>query len=172
MILRVYQERIYAIDSVENRRVAIVFGAAVYSNGRLSSVLRDRIDTAIILYKSGAVDRLILSGDGSAVSNFEPQAMRDYALSLDVPNEAITIDENGTRTYNTCYRAWHVYEIDEAILITQDFHLPRALFTCDRLGIEAIGVAADRRPYRAARWYEVRETFATLIALADLVRGS
>lgn len=170
-ILHLYEEHIYPQDSAPDGNVAIVFGAAVYRSGRLSSILRDRLDTAIGLYEAGIVEKLLLSGDGSPASNFEPQAMRAYALSRGIPDDDLMIDENGTRTYNTCFQARRSFQIGRAILVTQGFHLPRALFTCEQLGIKVVGVAADQRTYRGAHWYEVRETLATLVALLDVARG-
>ena len=165
-----YEPRIFGIAAVPERPVAIVFGAAVFRGGRLSTVLRDRMETAIQLYENGQVERILVSGDTRSSGYSEPVAMADYAIQRGVPAEAIELDHGGQRTYDSCYRAGHEFGVKKAILVTQAFHLPRALFTCDRLGISAVGVAADQRPYRGARWYAVRETAATLVALWDTVR--
>jgi SanA protein len=165
-----YANQIHAAETVEPARVAIVFGAAVYADGRLSSVLRDRMETAIKLYESGKVERLLLSGDNSADHYDEPGAMMAYAISRGVPREHIQPDYAGLRTYDTCYRARHVFKVDEAVLVTQAFHLPRALFTCRQLGVDSSGVEADYRSYRGRRWYEMRETVATARALLDVLR--
>lgn len=164
----VFGRRIFAPQATPARSVAIVFGAAVYGD-RLSSVLRDRMDTAIDLYQAGLVDGLLVSGgEGSDFS--EPAAMRDYAVQRGVPIAAITLDREGRRTYDTCYRAKHLFGIENATLVTQDFHLPRSLLTCRALGMDAVGASADRQPYRYARWYELRETAATLVAVWDVMR--
>ncbi len=165
-----FSRQIYSPSSVPSEQVAIVFGAAVYSNGRLSSVLRDRMETAISLYHSGKTNKILVSGDNSVDNYNEPGAMMDYAVERGVPREDIQPDYGGRRTYDTCYRARDIFRVDSAILITQEFHLPRALFTCRLLGVEATGVSADLRPYRGARWYEFRETAATLVALWDVIR--
>jgi len=149
---------------------AIVFGAAVYGDGRLSSVLRDRMEIAISLYETGKVGGLLVSGDNRADHYDEPGAMKAYALARGVPEEAILLDQAGLRTYDTCYRAREIFAVRDAILVTQEFHLPRALFTCRQLGLDVVGVAADQRSYRGARWYEFRETAATMRALWDVVR--
>lgn len=169
-VKRYYQGEIYSLHNAPQREVAVVFGAAVRPPGRLSTVLRDRMDTAIELYHSGAVTRLLLTGGEQPGRYSEPAAMFDYAVAQGVPSERILLDSGGSRTYASCYRAQAEFGLDEAILVTQAFHLPRAIFTCDRLGLEAVGVAADRRPYRAADWYEFRETAATVVALWDVVR--
>lgn len=166
----VYGRSIYTPSTVPADRVAIVFGAAVYENGRLSSVLRDRMETAVVLYQDGKVQKILVSGDNRFAEYDEPGAMMDYAIERGVHPDDIQPDYGGRRTYDTCYRAREIFQLDSAVLVTQRFHLPRALFTCQRLGIEAVGVAADLQPYRAARWYEIRETVATAVALWDTIR--
>jgi SanA protein len=170
-VVRIYYgSHIYTVESVEPSHVAIVFGAAVYSDGRLSAVLRDRMDTAIDLYKSGKVDKLLVSGDNREDHYNEPGAMMNYAINNGVPAADIQPDYAGLRTYDTCYRARNIFLVEDAILVTQAFHLPRALFTCRQLGIDAEGTGADLRPYRGSRWYEFREVVATARALWDVVR--
>lgn len=171
-VFRQYTPQIHSTDTVRSERVAIVFGAAVYANGRLSPMLRDRVETAIDLYQAGKVDRLLMSGDNSREEYDEPSRMMEYAIARGVPETAIQPDYGGRRTYDTCYRARHIFQVESAILVTQSFHLPRALFTCDSLGIAATGVAADRRNYhpRSLAWSESREVAALLRALVDTVR--
>ena len=163
-----YSHKIYTVETAPSSRVAVVFGAAVYGD-RLSSVLRDRVETAVSLYEAGLVDKIIMSGDNQTLNYDEPSAMVAYAVEQGVPPEAVQPDYGGRRTYDTCYRAQHIFQAEQVILVTQEFHLPRALFTCQMLGLGSIGVAADKRPYRGARWYELRETGATLMALRDVV---
>jgi SanA protein len=172
LVDRYYSRFIYTPDKVPAKRVAIVFGARVYNDGRLSSMLQDRVETAVQLYRAGKVQKLLLSGDNRFVDYDEPGRMRAYALSRGVPAEDIQPDYAGRRTYDTCYRAKAIFQIDSAVLITQDFHLPRALFTCRNLGLEAVGVNADIQPYTAMslRWSEVREFLATIMALVDVIR--
>jgi len=165
-----YNRQIHSLATVPEERVAIVFGAAVYSDGRLSSVLRDRMDTAIVLYETGKVKKILVSGDNQFQNYDEPGAMMAYAVQQGIPQEDIQADHGGRRTYDTCYRARDIFQLQSAILVTQAFHLPRALFTCRRLGLDATGVSADLRPYRGMRWYEFRETLATLNALWDIIR--
>ena len=165
-----YGSTMYAHNETPARPVAIVFGAAVYGNGRLSPILRDRVDTAIALYHNGQVGRLIMSGGPDSGSYDEPEAMKAYAIEGGVDSADITTDHGGLRTYDTCYRARYVFDVREAVLVTQAFHLPRALLTCDGLGVSAVGAVADQQPYRGARWYEMRETAATLVAAWDVFR--
>lgn len=161
--------RVYSTLGVPAQPVAIVFGAGLWWNGEPTPVLRDRVATAAALYHAGKVGWLLMSGSHSGTYN-EPQAMHDYATSLGVPEEAIILDGAGDRTYDTCYRARSVYNIQKAVLVTQGFHLPRALYTCENLGIDAVGVAADRRDYRRSSlvYWNLRELPATLSALLEV----
>ena len=133
-------------------------------------VLRDRVETAARLYLSGKVEKLLMSGDNSYVDYNEPQAMKDYALQLGVPEDAIVLDYAGRRTYDTCYRANEIFGVDEAILVTQSFHLPRALYICNQLGIDASGVAAENHYFlkRSRAYWNLRELIATPVALWEV----
>jgi SanA protein len=164
-----YASQIYRSNSAPSGSVAIVFGAAVRGD-RLSTVLRDRMDTAIQLYKRGLVEKILVSGDGLSLDYNEPRAMIGYAITRGVPGSDLEMDLGGRRTYDTCYRSVHTFGFDSAILVTQAFHLPRALFTCRALGLDSIGVEADLREYRASRWYEFRETLASSVALWNVIR--
>jgi SanA protein len=167
-----YRPLIFPLEEVRTERVAIVFGARIYNNGRLSAMLRDRVDTAIALYKADKVQKLLLSGDNRFVDYNEPQAMMDYAIVQGVRAEDIQPDYGGRRTYDSCYRAKAIFQIESALLVTQTFHLPRALFLCRQLGIDALGVAADRRLYdpRSMAFSETREIPALVVALYDVLR--
>lgn len=167
-----YAAKTYALESAPAGRVAIVFGARVYGDGRLSPMLRDRVDTAAALYAAGKVETLIMSGGRNGVDYDEPAAMAAQAVRQGTPPDAILLDYGGLRTYDTCYRAVAVYAVTEALLVTQAFHLPRALLLCNGLGMDAAGVRADRRSYspRSLAWSELREVPALLTALVDLIR--
>jgi SanA protein len=158
------------VGSAPARRVAIVFGAGLTRSGSVTAILYDRVATAADLYHAGKVDRLLLSGDNSTADHNEPLAMAEAARQLGVPDEALVLDYAGRRTYDTCFRAQAIFGLDQAILVTQRFHLPRALYLCEALGLEAAGVSADRRPYRerSVRFWNFRELFATLAAWWDV----
>lgn len=162
--------RTYSAGQAPSRRVAVVFGAGLWWDGSPSTVLRDRIATAANLYFSGKVEKLLMSGDNRFIYYNEPGAMKEYALSLGVPEDAIVLDYAGRRTYDTCYRARDIFQVGQAILVTQGFHLPRALYTCNQLGLPAVGVPADQRSYprRSAFYWQLRETIATLAALWEV----
>jgi len=164
---------IYTLETVPSRRVAIVFGAGLWRDGRPTPVLRDRVATASSLYFLGKVEKLLMSGDNRFVYYNEPAAMQAYALELGIPEEDIVLDYAGRRTYDTCYRARDVFNVKNAILITQRFHIPRAIFVCNALGVPAIGVPADQYAQQAYRrssllYWNLREIPATFVALWEL----
>lgn len=162
--------RTYSVENVSSERVAIVFGAGLRRDGTPTAVLRDRVETAVQLYFAGKVEKVLMSGDNRFVDYNEPEAMRQHALSLGVPDEAIVLDYAGRRTYDTCYRARDIFRVETAILVTQDFHLPRALFTCNALGVRATGVGANNFYYlkRSRLYWNTRELFATVGAFWDV----
>jgi len=165
------QPRIFAeFTAPSDRRVAIVFGAGLLRDGTPSAVLRDRVQQAANLYFAGKVEKLLMSGDNRFVNYNEPESMRQYALQLGVPDTAIVRDFAGRSTYDTCYRAKAIFGLDKAILVTQQFHLPRAIFLCNMLGVDSVGVDADLHSYRGVRiWGDLRELPATLSAFVDVI---
>jgi SanA protein len=165
--------RIYSAADVPARRVAIVFGAGLWRNGSPTPVLADRVTSAANLYFAGKVEKILMSGDNRFVNYNEPEAMRKLALSLGVPYEAIVLDYAGRRTYDTCYRARAIFKVDQAILVTQAFHMPRALYLCSRLGIDSVGVESELRIYRKSSllYWNARELPATVAAFWDVNIG-
>jgi vancomycin permeability regulator SanA len=160
----------YTAADIPSRRVAIVFGAGLWRNGTATPVLQDRVQMAANLYFDGKVEKLLMSGDNRFVDYNEPAVMREAAIFLGVPEEAIVLDYAGRRTYDTCYRAKAIFGITEAILVTQAFHLPRAIYECNRLGVDSVGVETDLRVYRKSSvlYWNTRELFATVAALWDV----
>ncbi len=169
-----YAKRIYAsindLPRGEQPRIAIVFGAGLTRSGEPTPALYDRVATAVDLYQSGLVNKLLLTGDNRFVNYNEPEAMRRTAERLGVPNEDLVLDYAGRRTYDSCYRAREIFGVNHAILVTQAFHLERALYLCDAFGIDSIGVVADRRNYTQSTqtWWSIREAAATLAAWLDV----
>jgi SanA protein len=160
----------YTAADVPARRVAIVFGAGLWRDGTATPVLHDRVQTAANLYFAGKVEKLLMSGDNRFVEYNEPAVMRELAISIGVPEDAIVLDYAGRRTYDTCYRAKAIFGVTEAILVTQAFHLPRTIFLCSQLGVDSAGVAADLRVYRKSSvlYWNMRELLATVAALWDV----
>jgi SanA protein len=164
------RKSVYSVENVPVSRVAIVFGAGLWRDGSPTPVLRDRVATAARLYFTGKVEKILMSGDNSHISYNEPGAMRDYALELGVPDRDIVLDYAGRRTYDTCYRARSIFGLQQAVLVTQAFHLPRALYVCNALHLPAVGVPADLRNYhpRSLLFWNLREIPATLVALWEV----
>jgi SanA protein len=160
----------FSPHDVPVKRVAVVFGAEVKRDGTPSTALRDRVETAAALYKNGKVEKLLMSGDNRFADYNEPESMRQYALTLGVPDADIVLDYAGRRTYDTCYRAREIFGVDSAILVTQGFHLPRALFLCSSFGVDAVGVKADNYYYlkRLRLIWNIREILATAQAVWDV----
>jgi len=160
-----YASSIYqATQTVPERAVALVFGAGYWPDGTPSDVMRDRVEAAVRLYSAGRVDKVLFSGDNRFVDYNEPAKMAEYALSLGLPAEVMVLDYAGRRTYDSCYRAREIFGVSEAVLVTQRYHLPRALYTCGQLGLEAVGYAADQRPYVHLGVYWTREIPALWLA--------
>ena len=164
------QSRLYSVQDVPTKPVAIVFGAGLWRDGSPTPVLRDRVATAAELYFKGKVEKLLMSGDNIRDDYNEPGAMRDYAIDLGVPEEDIVLDYAGRRTYDTCYRAREIFHLRDVILVTQRFHLPRAIYLCNALEVSAVGVQADQREYRprSSVFWSLRELVATIAALWDV----
>jgi SanA protein len=170
----VSNDRVYAsaeaVPAEAAPRVAIVLGAGLARGGRPSAVLYDRIATAVDLYRAGRVDKLLLTGDNRFVEYNEPEVMRETARQMGVPDADLVLDYAGRRTYDSCYRAHAIFEVRRAIVVTQGFHLDRALYLCRAMGIDAIGVVADRRRYppSAEAWWSLREIPASVSAWLDV----
>lgn len=160
----------FSQEEAPARRVAIVFGAQVRRDGTPSAVLRDRVQTAVALYHSGKVEKLLMSGDNRFEDYNEPESMRQYALTIGMPDSDIVLDYAGRRTYDTCYRAKEIFGVDSAILVTQGFHLPRSLFLCKAFGIDVVGVESENYYYlkRSRLIWNTRELFATVQSVLDV----
>lgn len=163
--------RTYDVPNIPAGRVAVVFGAGLLRDGSPTAVLRDRVQQAVNLYFAKKVEKLLMSGDNRFVDYNEPEAMHQYALSLGIPEKDIVLDYAGRSTYDTCYRAKAIFGLKHAILVTQKFHLPRAIFLCNMLGLDATGVEADLREYLRSSlfWWNSRELLATVQAFSDLL---
>jgi SanA protein len=170
IVLLYASPRTFTANDVPTEHVAIVFGAGLLRDGSAGPVLRDRVETAVQLYQQGKVNKLLMSGDNSVVEHNEPEAMRQYALAFGIPDEDIVLDYAGRRTYDTCYRANFIFQVDSAILVTQGFHLPRAIFLCNWFGMESVGVESNNNYFRKiSRFYwNTRELFATVQAVWDV----
>ncbi len=149
-------------------RVAIVFGASVYSNGDLSPMLKDRVDTAIQLYHAEKVDRILVSGDNRHPSYNEPKAMHEYLITHAVAPQHVIIDYGGRSTYETCLRAREVFGLNRVVLVSQSYHLPRSLYIANELGLDAVGVAGNIGQKQQIDFQSFRELAAEFKAYFNL----
>jgi SanA protein len=158
---------------VPHAQAALVLGAQVMPNGAPSSMLSDRISAGAELYKAGRVDKLLLSGDHSRKNYDEVGTMRRILLAQGIPAEDIFTDHAGFDTWDSAQRAKRVFDVSSAVVVTQRFHMARALYDARRAGLKVTGYAADRRDYgRVMRRLEVREAAARVKTLADAVTGA
>lgn len=171
LITSVYSlNKIHSVENAPTERLAIVFGAGLRRDGSPTAILRDRVETAAQLYFAGKVQKILMSGDNSYDYYNEPESMRQYALELGIPSDDIVLDYAGRRTYDTCYRAKTIFQAESALLVTQQFHLPRALFLCNALGLSSEGVEANNNRYRRVSllFWNIREQLATVAAFLDV----
>lgn len=138
----------------------IVLGCQVYEDGTPSGILNDRLKRAVELYKMGAAPKIIMSGDHGQIEYDEVNAMKQVAIDAGVPSEDIFMDHAGFSTYETMYRAKEIFGADKVIIVTQEYHLYRALYIAQRLGIEAFGVSSDYTTYSGQTKREIREILA------------
>ena len=140
---------------------AVVLGAKVHEGGRLSDMLRDRMETAILLYKEGKVAGLLLSGDGRGEWS-EVKYMKAYAMAHGVPEEDILEDPEGYSTYETMLRAKEIYGLESIVAVTQKYHLYRALYIAEDIGMQARGADADLDVYSGQLYRDFREILARI----------
>lgn len=145
---------LYAVDCV------LVLGCLVKKNGEPSDMLRDRLDRGIELYAMSAAPKLLMSGDHGQRDYNEVGTMKRYAVELGVPSEDVFMDHAGFSTYDSLYRAKEVFGAKKIVIVTQKYHLYRALYIAEQLGIEAYGVASDYRGYTGQIKRDVREILA------------
>lgn len=157
--------------AVPARHTAIVLGASVHRKGTPSDMLRDRLDTALELYRTGKVRKLLLTGDHGRRGYDEVTVMRKHVLARGARPQDVFLDHAGFTTYESMARARALFGVDSAIVVTQAFHLPRAVYLARGLGIPAVGVEADRHRYRTNVQLAVREALARVKAFLDLQSG-
>ena len=158
---------------VPHAQAALVLGAQVKPDGTPSHMLADRITAAEELYKAGRVDKLLLSGDHSRVKYDEVGTMRRILLQRGIPPEDIFTDHAGFDTWDSAQRAARVFGVDSAVVVTQGFHMARALYDARKAGLDATGFVADRRDYgRVMARLRVREAAARVKTLGDVVTGA
>lgn len=163
-----YIARTLKLGDVPPSPVGIILGASINKDGTPSDALMDRLKTGATLYRYGLVQDILVTGDDGGFHSNEVEAMKKALIALEVPEKHIYVDPHGYRTYESCKRAIQTFHVTQAIIVTQRFHLPRALFLCNELGIQSFGVSADLQKYQKQNYFEFREFFATIKAFIDV----
>ena len=163
----------YVVSSTKNRILTpqqttaltdvdciLVLGCGVYADGQPSAMLADRLAQGVALYKDGVSGKLLMSGDHGQTDYDEVNVMKQYALNENIPSEDVFMDHAGFSTYESIYRARDIFQAGKIIIVTQGYHLHRALHIAKALGVEAYGVASDLRTYSGQLYRDVREVLA------------
>ena len=157
------KDRILSVEKVaelEDVDCIIVLGCQVKDDGSLSHMLRDRLIRALEVYEAGAAPKLLMSGDHGREDYDEVGAMKNYAIENGAPSENVFMDHAGFSTYETVYRAKEIFEADKVIIVTQEYHLYRALYIAEQLGVDAYGVSSDLNTYAGQTMRDFREVLA------------
>lgn len=138
----------------------LILGCGVYADGTPSPMLTDRMLTGVEVLQTGVTDRMLVSGDHRTDSYDEVGVMKQFAIDAGISSERIFQDHDGYSTYDSIFRTKEIYGGRRVVIVSQEYHLYRALYLAEKLGMDAVGVCADRRPYRNQLVYELRETVA------------
>lgn len=168
LVQTAYITRIYtSANAAPSSTTAIVLGAGIRPNGIPSDALKDRLDRTIELYRNHLVQRIFVTGDDGAYHVDEISVMTNYLVRHEIPTSTMQIDGKGYRTYESCKHAAE-QGVRDAIVVTQRFHIGRALYLCNRLGVDAIGVTSDLQSYRDSDLFWIRDLFSSFKAWIDI----
>ncbi len=181
-ILSVFALNVYVKQSVKDRILTVeeaasltdvdcilVLGCRVYTDGSPCDMLKDRLTRGLELYEAGAAPKLLMSGDHGRKDYDEVGVMKQYAMDAGVPSEHIFMDHAGFSTYESMYRAKEIFQAEKILIVTQEYHLYRALYIAGQLGITAYGVTSDYETYVGQTGREVREVLARCKDVATTV---
>lgn len=160
----IYQD----ISKIPKAQTVMILGASVRPDKTMSDMLKDRANTAIEIYKANKAENILISGDGKEKNYNEVEVVKNYLLEQGIPKEKILLDYSGFDTYDSMYRARDIFGIKKIIISTQDFHLPRAIFIAQSLGLDAYGIVADKHKYKNMELNLGRELLATVKAYFDV----
>ncbi|MTI68713.1 MAG: hypothetical protein FH751_00460 [Firmicutes bacterium] len=161
-VINLGNKYIYKPSKVPNSKIVLVLGARVYSDGTVSPMLADRLDYAIKLYKNTKVTKILVSGDHGKKTYNEVIAMKNYVCSKGVLEKDVFMDHAGFNTYNSLYRVRDVFNVKNLIIVTQNYHLKRAIYIARKLDLKAYGVSSDKRIYPKMKYYKAREFLARI----------
>ncbi|MFN4763045.1 vancomycin high temperature exclusion protein [Gillisia sp. Q332] len=157
------------MEMIPDSSTIIVLGASVFSDGKLSPILKDRIDAGFELFQKNKAKQFLLSGDHKTDDYNEVDAMSNYLIEKGIPKDKIILDHAGYDTYDSMYRSKAVFNISDAIVVTQEFHLPRTLFVAKNLDLNYIGYIAKNRVYKPSHQLLIREKLANLKAVWEII---
>ncbi len=157
-----------ALEQLPQTQAVLILGSRVYENGNMSAILKDRVDTGLLVYQKGKASKILISGDHGRTTYDEVNTIKDYLLAHGVPAEDIFLDHAGFDTYDSLYRAKAIFKVKSLIIITQQFHLPRALYLGHALGLEVYGFASDLQLYQSDLYNNLREIPARTKAFLDI----
>ena len=171
-VINIYINKIGSnICNVDNvsKQAALVLGARVWANGEMSDIFKDRVKVALDLYNNGKVEKILVSGDHGQKDYDEVNAAKEYLLKNNVKPEDIFLDHAGFDTYDSLYRSKQIFKAESLVVVTQNFHLPRALYIANKLEIESCGVSADLHKYRGESARNRRESLANIKAWLNII---
>ncbi len=157
------------ISKVPQMQTGLILGAYVHPNGVMSDMLKDRATTTLELYNTGKIKKILISGDHGTKNYDEVNVLKKFFLENKVKKEDIFLDHAGFDTFDSMYRAKSIFQVDSIIVITQNFHLPRAVYIGKKLGINTVGFVADKHQYVAVELNYLREYIARIKAWANIV---
>ncbi|MFA6100288.1 MAG: ElyC/SanA/YdcF family protein [Patescibacteria group bacterium] len=163
-----YRHLIFKAANVPSEPAIIILGASLKPDGTPSDALIDRLQVGYDLYSEYKGKLILVTGDDGRFKSNEVAAMRAMLVQSGVPDSNILVDGQGYRTFESCVRAKKDFNITKAIIVTQNFHLPRALYLCNKLGVQSVGVSADLHSYRNIVWMTVRDWLASFKAWIDI----
>ncbi len=161
-VIRTTQEGIHTLEMAQGLSgdCILVLGCGLRRDGMPSQMLRDRLDVGIAAYEMGVAPKLLMSGDHGRVDYDEVNAMKRYAMECGVPSEDIFMDHAGFSTYESMYRAKAIFRCERVVVVTQTYHLYRALYDARAMGLQASGISSDARTYARQRYFDAREAAA------------
>lgn len=161
---RIFQDS----EQLPEIETGLILGASVNPDKEMSEVFKDRVEKTIEIYNKGKIKKILISGDGRDKYYDEVAAAERYLLEAGIPQDSIILDKEGFNTYTSIYRAKNIYKIDSLTIITQNFHLPRAVYIAKNLGIDSYGVSADLHDYEIEEKMFYREKAANIKAFFDI----
>jgi len=162
-----YSKDVKDLGEIDNAEAGLVLGASVYGK-HLSDIYRDRLDAALILYNNQKIEKILVSGDHGTLNYDEVNTAKEYLLENGALQEDIFLDHAGFDTYDSVYRAKEIFEITDIVIISQNFHLGRALYIASNLDLKAQGFSADLHKYSDEDKNNLRESFARIKAFLDI----